>query len=315
MVEVKNLTKHFKIKKNNFFKSPEIVKALDGIDFSIPKGKTFGLVGESGSGKTTAARSLLRLIEPDKGEIKIDGQRVDLLIRKDLKRFRKKTQLVFQDPYSSLNPRMTVGNIIAEPIKIEGRTSQTERQKRLQELVSLVGLQTDHLERYPHEFSGGQRQRIGIARAIALNPKFIVLDEPVSALDVSIQAQILNLLADLQEKMDLTYLFVAHDLAVVKHMSDKIAVMYLGKIVEENTKEELYHKPLHPYTQNLLKSIPKIKIEKKILSFSGEIPSPENPPAGCHFHPRCPQAKPLCQQKYPEMKSVGKGRVACFLYS
>ncbi len=315
MVEVRNLQKTFRVKKRDLFEKPSEVKAVHNISFSIEKGQTLGMVGESGSGKTTAARSMLRLLEPDGGEVIINGVEVTALKRGELRKFRKNIQLVFQDPYGSLNPRMTVGRIITEPLRVHSRPSPAELGERLGELLSLVGLSGEHADRYPHEFSGGQRQRIGIARAIALNPSFIVLDEPVSALDVSIQGQILNLLKDLQEKLDLTYLFVAHDLAVVEHMSDRIAVMYLGKIVEENTREGLYREALHPYTQSLIASIPESKPVKHGFSvLKGEIPSPEKPPAGCHFHPRCPRAMDICRTGYPPEKAVNGARVSCWLY-
>ncbi len=315
MVTVQGLQKHFLARKGGLFEKHGVVRAVDNISFSIEKGTTLGLVGESGSGKTTAARSILRLIEPDAGEIVINGARVNELKGADLRRFRRHMQIVFQDPYGSLNPRMTVGKIITEPIKIHEKKEKGELRDRLEELLSLVGLQGEYADRYPHEFSGGQRQRIGIARAIALNPEFIILDEPVSALDVSIQGQILNLLADLQERLGLTYLFVAHDLAVVEQMSDRIAVMYLGRIVEENSKKGLYEKPLHPYTVNLMKSIPLQTPKKHGFSvLPGEIPSPENPPAGCHFHPRCPHAMDVCMAEYPAMREIDGARVACHLY-
>ena len=316
MVQITGLKKYFKTRKSGLFEKPGIVRAVDDISISIPAGTTLGMVGESGSGKTTAARSILRLIEPDGGRVSIGDTDVTSLPGGELRRFRRNMQIVFQDPYSSLNPRMTVGKIISEPLKIHEDLTKKELRDRVTELLSLVGLQDEHADRYPHEFSGGQRQRVGIARAIALNPKFIILDEPVSALDVSIQGQILNLLMDLQEKLNLTYLFVAHDLAVVEHMSDRIAVMYLGKIVEENTKVGLYTKPLHPYTRNLLKSIPKNEPVKHGFSvLHGEIPSPENPPTGCHFHPRCQHAMDICKEQYPAMVDENGARVACHLYS
>ncbi len=315
MVEIKGLKKYFRIKKHGLFEKESLVKAVDNIGFSIPEGKTLGMVGESGSGKTTAARAILRLINPDSGDIIINNTHVNKLNREDLRQFRKNMQVVFQDPYGSLNPRMTVGKIISEPLKIHTSLNKKEMQDRLEELLTLVGLDTDYADRYPREFSGGQRQRIGIARAIALNPKFIILDEPVSALDVSIQGQILNLLSDLQKKLKLTYLFVAHDLAVVEHISDHIVVMYLGKIVEQNTRHGLFENHLHPYTESLIKSIPENKPVKHGFSvLPGEIPSPENPPTGCYFHPRCPDAMDICRSKYPEMKAVGGARVACFKY-
>jgi oligopeptide/dipeptide ABC transporter ATP-binding protein len=315
MVEVKNLKKYFPARRRTFFGQPGVVRAVDNISFSIPDGTTLGLVGESGSGKTTAARSLLRLIEPDSGEIFIDNKNVNSMDKNELRLFRRRMQIVFQDPYGSLNPRMTVRKIVSEPFRIHTTLSANETRIRVDEILSLVGLEGEHADRYPHEFSGGQRQRIGIARALALNPSLVVLDEPVSALDVSIQGQILNLLMDLQEKLHLTYLFVAHDLAVVEHISTRIAVMYLGRIVEENSKEGLYQKPLHPYTQNLLKSIPQCTSSKHGFSvLKGEIPSPENPPAGCHFSPRCPHAMEICSKVYPDIREIDDAKVACHLY-
>jgi len=315
MIQVSGLKKYFMAKRSGFFEKPGIIKALDGISFSIPESTTLGLVGESGSGKTTAARSILRIIEPDAGSITIDGTDILTLSRKEMRKFRKNMQIVFQDPYSSLDPRMTIGKIISEPLRVHTKLSKTEIQGRLLELIDMVGLSKEHIDRYPHELSGGQRQRVGIARAISLNPKFIILDEPVSALDVSIQGQILNLLKDLQKNINLTYLFVAHDLAVVKHMSDRIAVMYLGSIVEENNAESLYENPLHPYTMSLLSSIPQPGFGKRGFTIlKGEIPSPENPPQGCHFHPRCIRAMDICKHDSPVMRNNGDGFVACHLY-
>lgn len=315
MVHVEGLTKYFLSRKKNFFEKPGVVRALDGINFSIKKGHTLGMVGESGSGKTTAARAMLRLIEPDAGNVVIDGINIKSLDRKELRAFRKNIQIVFQDPFSALNPRMTVGRIISEPLRIHTNMKKEETKDRLEELMTLVGLGPEHVERYPHEFSGGQRQRIGIARAIALNPKLIILDEPVSALDVSIQGQILNLLKELQERLSLTFLFVAHDLAVVEHMSNHIAVMYLGRIVENRSTSALYAEPLHPYTKSLIASIPEIKPEKRgFTALKGEIPSPENPPEGCHFHTRCPHAMEICKKTYPEEQAVDGGTVRCHLY-
>jgi len=314
MIEVKRLKKFFHTRRDGILEHPLIVKAVDDISFSIMKGKTLGMVGESGSGKTTVARSIVRLLEPDSGKIMIDGTDISTLNKKALRNYRKNMQIIFQDPYGSLNPRMTVGKTIIEPLKIHTKMNKRGMQERLEELLQLVGLEIKHRDRYPHEFSGGQRQRISIARAIALNPKFIILDEPVSALDVSIQGQILNLLSDLQDKFKITYLFVAHDLAVVDHFCDMIVVMYLGKIVEENSKDGLYRNALHPYTQSLLDSIPGSIPQKHGFSIiSGEIPSPEHPPHGCHFHPRCPSAMKICSKEYPEMRSMGEFRVACHL--
>lgn len=315
MVEVKDLKKYFMARKSGFFEKPGVVKAVDGVGFDIPEGKTLGLVGESGSGKTTTARSMLRLVQPDSGSVKIDGTDILSMEKDDLRLFRKNMQIVFQDPYGSLNPRMTVGRIISEPFRIHTSLGKKEISEKILESISLVGLSEEHIDRYPHEFSGGQRQRIGIARAVALRPKFIILDEPVSALDVSIQGQILNLLSDIQKKLGLTYLLVAHDLAVVEHMSDEVAVMYLGRIVEHSDKIRLYANPLHPYTQSLLKSIPEVRVKKHGFSvLPGEIPSPENPPSGCHFHPRCPHAMDICKSEYPAYRKVGTTRVACHLY-
>ncbi len=315
MVTVRSLTKYYTTRKAGLFERPGNIRAVDGVSFSIPLGQTMGMVGESGSGKTTAARSILRLIEPDTGEIIVGGTRVHELDRRELRSFRKNMQIVFQDPYSSLNPRMTVEKIITEPLRIHTSMKPAEINARFEELAGLVGLESMHRDRYPHEFSGGQRQRIGIARALALNPRFIILDEPVSALDMSIQGQILNLLRDIQIKLKLTYLFVSHDLAVVEHMSDRIVVMYLGRIVEESPRKSLYASPLHPYTQSLMKAIPETRAGRHGFSIiAGEIPSPENPPPGCHFHPRCPCVMDICRKEYPAMKTVKKAHVACHLY-
>lgn len=314
-VEVRGLCKSFKIKKKGLFEPHAEIRAVDKISFSVLKGTTLGLVGESGSGKTTLARTMLRLIEPDAGNVTINGTEITSLSKSELRKFRKHMQIVFQDPYSSLNPRMTAGKIIAEPLKIHTKLSKKDLQDRVHELLELVGLSKDHADRYPHEFSGGQRQRIGIARAIALNPSFVILDEPVSALDVSIQGQILNLLLDLQEKFNLTYLFVAHNLAIVEQMSDRIAVMYAGRIVEENTRDGIYREPLHPYTRNLIKSIPNPRPVKHGFSvLKGEIPSPENLPSGCHFHPRCIHATERCTMMYPPEKLIDGAKVFCWLY-
>ena len=315
MVRVRNLKKFFQGRRTSFFSPPPVVRAVDEISFEIPEGKTLGLVGESGSGKTTAARSLLRLIEPDEGEIVINDRNIRSMNRSALRKFRRNMQIVFQDPFGSLNPRMNVASLISEPLRVYRDGTKKEIDHRLRELLEIVGLKEEHGRRYIHEFSGGQRQRIGIARAIALNPKVVVLDEPVSALDVSIQGQILNLLRDLQERFSLTYLFVAHDLAVVENMSDEIAVMYLGRIVEQCPAGELYRNPLHPYSHSLISAIPEPEPKKGGFSgLKGEIPSPENPPTGCHFHPRCPHAMEICRSEYPAARNTGGHRVRCHLY-
>jgi oligopeptide transport system ATP-binding protein len=315
MIEVDGLVKHFQARKTSLVEKPLWVKAVDSVSFSIDKGETLGIVGESGSGKTTAARSMLRLIKPDSGRVMIDGTNVSDLSKKDLRAFRKNMQIVFQDPYGSLNPRISCGSIITEPLRIHTDANPKKIRGNLLKLLSMVGLQEDQLDRYPHEFSGGQRQRIGIARAIALEPKFLVLDEPVSALDASIQGQILNLLKNIQAELSLTYLFISHDLAVIRHMCDRIAVMYLGKIVEINNTDALFKQPLHPYTKSLIQSTPDFMTGKRKFSIlKGEIPSPENPPSGCHFHPRCPQVMDICRHKYPGIISNRGTKVACHLY-
>lgn len=313
MVQVTDLKKYFTVPGRGFLSRKGTVRAVDGISFYIEKGTTLGLVGESGSGKTTAARAVLRLTEPDSGKVIIDGTDILALSSGELRAFRKKMQLVFQDPFSSLDPRMTVAEIIGEPLGIHTSMTGKERTEAVHELMDLTGLRQEYGDRYPHEFSGGQRQRICIARAIALKPDFLVLDESVSALDVSIQGQILNLLEDIQAQTGLTYLFVSHDLAVIRHVSSRIAVMYLGTIVEENSADELYSHPLHPYTRALLDAVPEAG-RKAVSVLEGEIPSPENPPAGCRFHTRCPLASEKCRHAVPEMKNTGTGRVACHLY-
>jgi oligopeptide/dipeptide ABC transporter ATP-binding protein len=315
MVEVTGLKKYFRTDKTAFWGRRGLLKAVDDISFSIQEGRTLGIVGESGSGKTTAARSIVRLIEPDAGQIKVAGTRIDSLKPGELRIFRKNMQMVFQDPQSSLNPNMTLRNLLAEPLIIHLKLKNKEVHEQVNQLLLLVGMEPGQSGSYPREFSGGQQQRIGIARAIALNPKFVILDEPVSSLDVSIQGQVLNLLKDLQERLNLTYLFIAHDISVVDFISDRIVVMYLGRIVEENSKGGLYKNPLHPYTQSLISSIPGRKFEKNgFKTLPGEIPSPENTPEGCFFHPRCQHAKAICRKEYPSMKSSGEDRVACFLY-
>jgi oligopeptide transport system ATP-binding protein len=298
ILDVKNLVKHFPITKGFIFqKQVGAVKAVDNVSFSIRQGETLGLVGESGCGKTTTGRVILRLMEPTSGDVQFENQNVFKLGKEELRRMRRNMQIIFQDPYSSLNPRMTVGDIIGEPLEIHNLARGKEKVRRVQELLEVVGLSPYHANRYPHEFSGGQRQRIGIARALAVNPKLIICDEPVSALDVSIQAQVLNLLQELQKEFGLTYLFIAHDLSVVKHISDRIAVMYLGKIAEIATTEELFANPQHPYTEALLSAvpIPDPMMRRERIILPGDVPSPVNPPKGCNFHTRCLYAQESCK--------------------
>jgi len=318
LVEVKDLKKYFPLHGGIFSRVVGYVKAVDGISFSIKRGETLGLVGESGCGKTTTGRVILRLLERTSGSVKFEGKDVFALEREEMRKLRRDMQIIFQDPYASLNPRMTVGDIIGEPLEVHGVAHGKDKELRVQELLDIVGLSPFHSRRYPHEFSGGQRQRIGVARALALNPKLIICDEPVSALDVSIQSQVLNLLEDLQQEFGLTYLFIAHNLSVVKHISDRVGVMYLGKIVELAGGDELYAEPLHPYTEALLSAIPipnpELKRERIVLE--GDVPSPINPPEGCHFHTRCKYAMPVCREVEPEFTDVGGGHfVACHLRS
>jgi oligopeptide transport system ATP-binding protein len=308
LVEVSNLKQYFSI--HNHLGEKSYVKAVDDVTFNIYKGETVGLVGESGSGKTTLGRSILRIYDPTSGQIKIDGIDITTFKSSKLLPYRKKMQYIFQDPYASLDPRMTVSDIIGEPLDIHKlASSKNQRADKIRELMSLVGLNTEHASRYPHEFSGGQRQRIGIARAIAVEPEFIVCDEPVSALDVSIRAQIINTLEEMQERLKLTYLFISHDLGVVRHTCDRVGVMYLGHLVELVEAEELYKNPLHPYTQALLTAIPEpdpdaAKTRNRII-LNGEIPSPVNPPSGCTFRTRCPYAKDICSKKAPQLIDYG----------
>jgi oligopeptide transport system ATP-binding protein len=322
LLEVKDLKQHFPIKYSH-----NVIRAVDGITFNLKKGETLGLVGESGCGKSTTARAINRLYTPTSGEIILDGQNLNHLSKKEMGMARKDMQMVFQDPYACLNPRMTVNQIILEPMKINNNRgivtmSKSDMDKRVEELMEIVGLSRHMKNRFPHEFSGGQRQRIGIARALALNPKLILLDEPVSALDVSIQSQVLNLLTDLQKEFGLTYLFIAHDLAVVKYISDRVAVMYLGKMVEISPSEELYDKPLHPYTQALLSAVPipdpEIERSRQRIILEGDVPSPDKEQQGCYFCERCPKVMDKCRTNVPELKTIGgegsEHQVACWLY-
>jgi oligopeptide/dipeptide ABC transporter ATP-binding protein len=317
LLEVRNLVKHFPVRRGWFKKEVGRVRAVDGVSFDVNAGETLALVGESGSGKTTTGRLILRLIEPTSGDVLFEGQDVLALDREPLRKLRRKMQIIFQDPQSSLNPRMKVATIVGEPLVIHGVGNGKERAEQTAELLRLVGLDPSLGTRYPHEFSGGQRQRIGIARALALHPSFIVADEPISSLDVSIQAQILNLLMDLQEKLHLSYLFIAHDLRIVEHASDRVAVMHLGRIVEVAPTADLFKNPAHPYTRALLESIPEPVPEKKPRHvIEGEQPSPLNPPSGCHFHPRCPVAVDRCRSESPVLSEVGNGHAAaCHLAS
>lgn len=316
VLEVKNLSKYFQVNRGM---KPQIVQAVNDISFQIKKGETLGLVGESGCGKSSLGRTILRIYEPTKGQILFKGEDISKLSRKQMLPYRQKLQMIFQDPYASLNPRFTVGEIIGEAMDIHNIGTPEKREKRVQELLEIVGLKPDHIRRYPHEFSGGQRQRIGIARTLALNPEFIVCDEPISALDVSIQAQVINLLEDIQKAEGISYLFIAHDLGMVKHISHRIGVMYLGHMMEMGNANEIYKKPLHPYSKALLSAEPipdpdSAKAKKRIL-LEGEIPSPINPPKGCPFNGRCAYARPECFCQMPASFHVEGRQVACYLYS
>ncbi|MEA3361337.1 MAG: dipeptide ABC transporter ATP-binding protein [Thermodesulfobacteriota bacterium] len=316
MLTVKGLKKHFPIQGGIFSKTVGHVQAVDGVSFHVDKGEIMGLVGESGCGKTTVGRLILGLYEPTAGEIYFEGANISKLSDHEMRDVRRHLQIIFQDPYGSLNPRMTIGDIIGEPLFIHNIVKGKEKEQRVANLLETVGMSPRYMKRYPHEFSGGQRQRIGIARALALNPKLIVCDEPVSALDVSIQAQVINLLEDLQAKFGFTYLFIAHDLSVIKHISDRVAVMYLGKIVELANTEELYYNPLHPYTKALLSAVPvpDPTLDRKRIVLEGDVPSPINPPSGCHFRTRCKYAKPICSEEEPNLIEIANGHyTACHL--
>jgi len=318
LVEVRGLKMWFPIRRGVLQRRVGDVRAVDGLDFDIYRGETLGLVGESGCGKSTTGRALLQLYRPTEGSVKFGGKDLVKLPGEEMRRMRRQMQIIFQDPYASLNPRMTVGSIVGEPLEVHNIGSRAERLERVAELLGVVGLNPSFVSRYPHEFSGGQRQRIGIARALAVNPSFIVCDEPISALDVSIQAQVINLLEDLQATFGLTYLFIAHDLSVVRHIADRIAVMYLGKIMELAGRDELYRNPMHPYSQALLSAVPipdpYIEEKRQRIILEGDVPSPENPPKGCHFSTRCPKVMDICVEQEPEFRDCGGGHhVACWL--
>lgn len=317
LIKVENLKKYFPIKGGLLGKDIGQVKAVDDVSFFINKGETLGIVGESGCGKSTTGRTILRLLEPTEGKIYFEGRDITKLSSNEMRKVRREMQMVFQDPFASLNPRHTIGKILEEPLIVHGVKDKKERQNRVNELLKVVGLSSYHAKRYPHQFSGGQRQRVGIARALAVNPKLIIADEPVSALDVSIQSQVLNLLQDIQNEYGLTYLFIAHDLGVVRHISDRVGVMYLGHMVELSESEDLYTNPLHPYTQALLSAvpIPDVTYQKERIILQGDVPSPANPPTGCPFHTRCPKVMKRCSETRPELLQRSQGHyVACHLY-
>jgi oligopeptide transport system ATP-binding protein len=314
LLEARDLVKHFTVRSTAFRGGGEVVHAVDGVSLDVRSGETLGVVGESGCGKSTLGRLLVRLHEPTSGSVHFNGSDITTLSRRRLRPYRREMQMIFQDPYASLNPRKRVGQILGDPFEIHGGLSREKTRLRVRELLETVGLSPDHVNRYPHEFSGGQRQRIGVARALALNPKLIVADEPVSALDVSIQAQVINLLDDLQSEYDLTYVFIAHDLGVVHHVSDRIAVMYLGVVVEVGPSDELFLAPVHPYTEALLSAIPAIEGEEEVprerIVLEGEVPSPVAPPSGCRFHTRCRYATDICKIERPPLVDHGGGRFA-----
>jgi len=319
MLEVRDLRKYFPVRGGVTMRVIGYIRAVDGVSFLIERGETFGLVGESGSGKTTLGRTVMRLIDPTGGRIFFDGRDITELKGKDLLKLRRKMQIVFQDPYRALHPKKRVKDIVGEPLVIHERASEEEVRERVVEMLKLVGLNPEHMNRYPHEFSGGQRQRIVIARALILKPEFLVLDEPTSALDVSVQAKILNLLSDLKQELGLTYLLITHNLAVVRHMSERVGVMYLGKLIELARTEKLFESPLHPYTKGLLSAIPvpdpKVARSRKRILLTGEIPSPLNPPSGCRFHTRCPFARELCHEEEPQFREVAPGHwVSCHFW-
>ncbi len=316
LLRVEGLKMHFPIFRGVFRSRVGEIKAVDGITFDILRGETLGLVGESGCGKSTAGRTILQLYRPTAGSVYLDGEDLSTLHGGNLRRHRRKMQMIFQDPYASLDPRMTIGEIVGEPLDVHQTARGKERRERIAHLLQVVGLNPLYADRYPHEFSGGQRQRVGIARALALNPSFIVCDEPISALDVSIQAQVVNLLEDIQKEMGLTYLFIAHDLSMVRHISTRVAVMYLGKLMELSDRSEVYSCPLHPYTQSLLSAIPipdpVLEERRKRIILTGDVPSPANPPSGCVFHTRCPFAEGICQETIPDWRAIHSGHwVAC----
>ncbi|TWO91621.1 dipeptide ABC transporter ATP-binding protein [Bacillus velezensis] len=321
ILELKDVKKYFPIRSGFFQRKVGDIKAVDGVSFSLKRGETLGIVGESGCGKSTAGRTMIRLYKPTDGRILFKGQDISGLSEEKLRKsVRKNIQMVFQDPFASLNPRKTLRSIIKEPFQTHHMYSMSERNEQVEELLAKVGLHPSFANRYPHEFSGGQRQRIGIARALTLNPELIIADEPVSALDVSIQAQVINLMEELQDEFNLTYLFISHDLSVVRHISDRVGVMYLGKMMELTDKHELYGNPLHPYTQALLSSVPvtrkKDAVKRERIILKGELPSPANPPKGCVFHTRCPMAKPICKEQIPAFEEAAPGHyVACHLYA